>query len=84
MISQVAEKQLEKLDRTVQKKILEYIVKNLKNTANPRRIGKPLRGKYNGLWRYKTGKYRIICNIKDDILEILIIKIGHRSDIYKN
>jgi len=78
-----AEKQFLKLDKIIQKQLQEYINTNLNNTDNPRRYGKALKGKFKGLWRYESGNYRLVCNIHDNIVQILIVKIGHRKNIYK-
>ena len=52
------------------------------NTENPRIKGKPLTGDLKGLWRYRVGDYRILAEIQDDKIVILILDIGHRSKIY--
>jgi len=76
--SDTADKQFQKLDSFTQAMISKYINKNIKGTDNPRRYGKPLKGTMRGLWRYETGKYRLICEIQDGVLCILVVKIGHR------
>lgn len=50
---------------------------------NPRSIGKALVGQYKGLWKYRIGAYRVICDIRDDELIVVAIDIGHRKNIYK-
>lgn len=79
-----ADKQLRKIDVTQQKIIVNWIAKNLENTNNPRISGKSLKGNLKDYWRYRVGNYRIIAEINDDEVKILIIEIGHRKDIYKN
>jgi len=79
----VAEKQFLKLDKFTQKQLQRYINKNLNGTTNPRQFGKALHGKFKGLWRYSVGKYRLVCNIEDSVLKILLVKVGHRRNIYK-
>jgi len=78
-----AEKQFLKLDRFTQKQLQRYINKNLSGTNNPRQSGKTLKGEYKGLWRYDVGKYRLICNIEDNVLRILVVKVGHRREVYR-
>jgi len=78
-----ARKQFLKLDKFTQKQLQRYINRNLNGTDNPRQYGKALKGEYKGLWRYDVGKYRFICNIEDGILRILVVKIGHRRDVYR-
>lgn len=76
-------KDLKKLGKEGQKRILNYLEKNLSNCKNPRAIGKPLKGELGELWRYRTSNYRIICKIEDKELQILVIKAGHRKNIYE-
>jgi mRNA interferase RelE/StbE len=78
-----AEKQLKKIDITQQRIIVNWIAKNLENAPDPRIFGKLLKGNLKEYWRYRVGNYRIIAEINDDEVRILIIEIGHRKDIYK-
>ena len=77
------DKEFKKLDRYTQKLIRGWITKNIDNTTNPRRHGKPLTGDLSVLWRYRIGDYRLICTLNDDRLTILALSIGHRRDIYR-
>lgn len=77
-----AKKQISKLDKKAQKQIHAYIQKRIEQADNPRLFGDALTGNLSGLWRYRVGNYRIICEIEDEKLTILVIKIGHRKDIY--
>jgi len=81
--SETAKKQLGKFDGFTRSQIIEYVERELNNIDNPRRIGKGLKGKLKGLWRYEIGKYRLLCSIEDDTLIILIVKIGHRREVYR-
>lgn len=79
-----AEKQLGKLDRNEALRIRKFLRERLATDENPRRIGKALVGsKYKNLWRYRVGDYRIICNLQDNRLVVLVIEIGHRREIYR-
>ncbi len=80
-IDTTAIKYLNKIDKNIQEKLITGI-DNLSSIDNPRKIGKALQGKYVGFWRYRIGDYRLICEIQDKIITILIIKIGHRKDVY--
>jgi mRNA interferase RelE/StbE len=82
LFSKSAKKQFDDLDRSVQLRISAYINRYLVGTASPRQTGKALQGKYTGLWRYRIGNYRLVCQIKDGELVILTLKVGHRSKIY--
>ena len=57
---------------------------DLSNAENPRIFGKGLSADKAGLWRYRIGDYRLICEIIDEKLVILALAAGHRKDIYKN
>ena len=77
-----AEKELSKLDEYSRKQIQSYINNNLV-CENPRAKGKVLKYDWAGHWRYDIGKYRIICDIKDNICIVLVVKIGHRREVYR-
>lgn len=74
---------LKKLNKLVQTIILKWIKKNLVDSSNPKAHGKALVGNKKDFWRYRIGNYRLLCNIHDDVLTILILEVGHRSEIYK-
>ena len=78
-----AKKQLKKLDKHIASLIIGWIEKNLEGTDNPRQHGKGLTANKSGKWRYRIGDYRLICEIQDNKILILILEIGHRRDIYK-
>ncbi|HHU76799.1 MAG TPA: type II toxin-antitoxin system RelE/ParE family toxin [Firmicutes bacterium] len=78
-----ADRQLKKINTTQQRIIVDWIAKNLENTDDPRILGKSLIDNLKDYWRYRIGNYRIIAEINDDEVKILIIEIGHRKDIYK-
>lgn len=78
----IAVKQLEKLDGQRRKLILAWIEKNLVGCADPRQHGKSLTANRRGQWRYRIGDYRLICEISDETITILILNIGHRKTIY--
>lgn len=77
------QKIFKKLDSSVQKLVASYIKHNLENTDDPRIHGKALIGDKKGLWRYRISNYRLIVEIQDDKLIILILTFGHRKDVYK-
>lgn len=82
-LSARSQKTLDKLPPQVQKQVLLYLCRRIQPLQNPRLLGKPLRGDLAGLWRYRVEDYRIICEILDGELLILVIKIGHRREIYE-
>ena len=75
-------KNLEKLDRSVSALLYNWIGKNLVNCSNPRIHGHGLSSNLAGLWRYRVGDYRLIAEINDDRVIILMLEVGHRSKIY--
>ena len=77
-------KQLKKLDKQTSALILGWIEKNLVDCDNPRQFGKGLTANRKGEWRYRIGDYRLVADIQDDKIVILILNIGHRRDIYKD
>jgi len=82
-ITRTAEKQIVKLDRTAQQSILQFLRARVLTAADPRQLGKPLRGDKKDLWRYRVGDYRIICDIQDNRLVVLVLRVGHRKDVYR-
>lgn len=78
-----AAKELRKLDRQAQQEILRYFRERIATDEDPRRFGKPLSRDLVGLWRYRVRNYRMICNIEDDKLIVLVLRVGHRKDIYE-
>lgn len=77
-----AEKQLGRIDRSWQRRILDYMDTNIATLTDPRDRGKALVGDQSGFWRYRVGDYRIICSIDEAIRVVLVLKIGHRRDVY--
>ena len=75
-------KDLKKLDRTIQREILDYMEMRVATAAHPRNFGKPLRPSKFGLWRYRVRDYRIICELQEKRLVVLVVAVGHRSTIY--
>lgn len=82
LIDRKAQKELSKLDPFVSKKIIKWIETNLKECDNPYRAGIQLCGTLAKYWRYRVGDYRLIAEINDEKIIILIVKIGHRRGIY--
>lgn len=78
-ISRTAEKQILGLDRATQRRILEFLRERLHTSENPRQFGKPLQGDKKGLWRYRVGDYRLICDIQDEQITVLVLRVDHRK-----
>ena len=83
LFTQKAKKQLSKLDRNTAKLIASWLKKNLEGCVNPRIHGKVLVANKAGQWRYRVGDYRILAEIRDEEVIILVLQIGLRREIYK-
>lgn len=77
------QKDVRKLDAQERKRIRDFIEVKVANLEKPRSLGKPLSGGLSGLWRYRVGNCRIIANIEDCDARILIVKIAHRKEAYR-
>lgn len=73
---------LKKLDRQIQREILDYMEKRIAKAEDPRVFGKPLRHSKFGLWRYRLRDYRIICQLRETQFVVLVVAVGHRSKVY--
>ncbi|HTU42487.1 MAG TPA: type II toxin-antitoxin system RelE/ParE family toxin [Candidatus Aquilonibacter sp.] len=82
-ITRTAERQITKLDRTAQKSIQEFLRERLLVADDPRSLGKPLHGDKRGLWRYRVGDYRLICDIQDERITLIVLEVGHRRNVYR-
>lgn len=71
------------MDKGIQRLIYAWIDKNLQGCENPRLHGKSLVGDKSGQWRYRIGDYRLICEIHDEEITILVLEAGHRRGIYE-
>jgi mRNA interferase RelE/StbE len=78
-----AERRLGKIAQGDRVRILRFLSDRIAVAEDPRRTGKALRGPPDGLWRYRVGDFRIICEIKDRRITVLVLEIGHRREIYR-
>ena len=76
-------KQLKKLDKQAAAQIIGYLDEHISGTEAPRRSGKQLKGELNNVWRYRSGNYRILCQLQDHVFIVLALEAGHRKNIYK-
>lgn len=81
-VSGKALKALEKLDRGEARRILSFLRDRLAHEENPRRLGKPLQGDTE-FWRYRVGDYRLLCVIEDERITVVVLRIGHRKEVYR-
>jgi mRNA interferase RelE/StbE len=80
---QKAKKEFQKLPKDVQSRIADFLNSRVANSDNPRVLAKALTGDKGGLWRYRVGDYRIICDIQQDTITVLVLAIAHRRLVYQ-
>jgi mRNA interferase RelE/StbE len=76
-------KELEKLDKSVERRILRFLRERVAKLDDPRQIGARLQGTLSGFWKYRVGDYRLICSLKSERLVVLVLRVGHRREVYK-
>jgi len=81
-LSVTATKDLLNVGPSVAKNITDYLDKRILGSADPRAFGRQLKGNLRGYWRYRVKDYRIICNIQDNRLIVLVVHVAHRSTVY--
>jgi len=81
-IDDLALRELRDMGPSASRAVLDFLDKRIKGCADPRAFGKPLRGGLHGLWRYRVQDYRLICELNDGKLVVVLIKAGHRSSVY--
>lgn len=79
----VAAKEFRKLDQHTQRRIRNFLQQRILATNNPRSAGKPLRGPYSELWRYRIGTFRVVAAIQDQQMIVLVVRVSHRREVYK-
>lgn len=79
----VAERQIRKLNPQSARRISDYLRNVVASCSNPRQRGKPLTANLAGLWRYRVGDYRVICDLQDGELLVLVVAIAHRREVYR-
>ncbi|MDE2901392.1 MAG: type II toxin-antitoxin system RelE/ParE family toxin [Chloroflexota bacterium] len=78
-----ARTQLRKLDRPMARRVLDYMDAVAASSADPRERGRALSGPMGGLWRYRVGRCRVICDIQDDVLRVLVLRVAGRDRVYR-
>ena len=81
--AETAKKQLRKLDRVAARRIVDFMDERVAVSDDPRGIGKALKGPLGDLWRYRVGDYRVLCDIQDKVLTVLVLRVGNRREIYR-
>jgi mRNA interferase RelE/StbE len=78
-----AKRELDKLDRPAKERIARFLRERIATDEDPRRAGEALRGDKATLWKYRIGDYRLICDIQDYRVTVLVLAVGHRREIYR-
>lgn len=81
--AETAKGQLRKLDKQTARRIVDSMDERIAGLEDPRSTGKALTGPLGGLWRYRVGDCRVICDIQDSALRVLVVQVGHRRDVYR-
>lgn len=74
---------MSRLDRQIARRIRNFMRDRVATRVNPREIGEALHGPLSGHWRYRVGGYRVICEIRDSALVVLVVEVGGRGDVYR-
>lgn len=75
--------QLRKLDKQEARRIVRFLDERVSGLDEPRATGKSITGPMGGLWRYRVGDYRVVCEIQDAVLRVLVVRVGDRKDVYR-
>ena len=82
--AQSSRKPMERLDPMVRRRIRQFLSERIAMLEDPRQLGGPLQGAhFAGLWRYRVGDYRILVDIQDQVVTVLVVGIGHRGEVYR-
>jgi mRNA interferase RelE/StbE len=77
-------KELKKLDRPVQRRLVGFLKTRVATLENPRVIGEALAGaRLGNYWKYRVGDWRIICDIEDARIVVRVLRIGNRREVYR-
>ena len=79
-----ARNDLKKLDPPVAARITGFLRERVAPLPDPRLLGEALKGSQLGnLWKYRIGNHRIICDLQDERVVVLVVRIGHRREVYR-
>ena len=83
-VSDAARKQLSKMGRVEAKRITAFLRLRIASLDDPRQLGEALQGtRFSGLWRYRVGDYRILVDIREDVVTVIVVGVGHRGEVYR-
>ena len=82
-INKIAERAILRLDKPVRQRIIAFLHERVEPANDPKVLAEPLAGELRGLWRFRVGDYRIICDIQAVVRIVEVLEIGHRSKVYR-
>ena len=82
-VNEVAERALLKLDKTVRERIFRFFRERVEPSDDPAALAERLTGALRGLWRFRVGDYRVICDIQKEVQIVAVLEVGHRSHVYR-
>jgi mRNA interferase RelE/StbE len=78
-----ARRALRKMDKHSARQIVEYMTGRIGEADDPHAFGKTLKGPLGNYWRYRVGDYRIVCEIHENAVRVLVVDVGHRREVYR-
>ena len=79
-----AAKELAKLDKPTARRIVQFLRERVAPLTDPRSLGEVLRGdELGGFWKYRLGDYRVVAEIIDRRVVIIVVRVGHRREVYR-
>ncbi|WP_130472847.1 type II toxin-antitoxin system RelE family toxin [Candidatus Magnetaquicoccus inordinatus] len=82
-IRETAERQIVRLGSVDKMRIMRFLRERIHGTDDPRSLGHSLKGELAGLWRYRVGDCRILCHLRDEVVTVVVLEIGHRREVYR-
>jgi mRNA interferase RelE/StbE len=83
-LGESARKELSKINKADARRIVKFLFQRVSTAEDPRSLGQAMKGMMLGdFWRYRVGDYRLICDIRDKVLVVLVLRVGHRKEVYK-
>jgi mRNA interferase RelE/StbE len=78
-----ARRSLARLDKAISARIIGFMERRVAALNDPTQIGERLKGELRPFWRYRVGDYRVVCDLKKEIITVLVVRVGHRREIYR-
>jgi mRNA interferase RelE/StbE len=79
-----ATREFDRLDVSVQQRVAKFLYERLANLDDPRSMGEALHGsEFGDYWKYRVGDYRLIARILDRVVEVIVVRVGHRSSVHR-